>query len=299
MIISHLLGGLGNQMFQYSAGRALSLSHREQLKLDVSAYSGYRLHQGFELHRVFDCPAGIATGSDMRKVLGWRPANRLRKILSRAGLAKSGRDGRVVEPHPQYWPGLKDAPDNCYIVGYWLSEKYFADVADVIRGDFTFKPPMSGQNAGLADKIVGSTSVSLHIRRGDYATNPETNAAHGLCSLDYYRSAVRYVSEKIERPVFLVFSDDIEWSRRSLAIEFPCQFIDHNNGAESFNDMRLMSLCKHNIIANSTFSWWGAWLNPNPEKIVVAPRAWLADKSLVPDYDQFMKDLIPSTWTLL
>jgi len=165
-------------------------------------------------------------------------------------------------------------------------------VASQIRADFTFQLPLENKNAELAKQINQVSAVSLHVRRGDYANNPKTTATHGLCSLDYYRAAIRHVSDRIEQPYFFIFSDDIGWVKDNLKMDFPCQYVDHNQGAESYNDMRLMSMCKHHIIANSSFSWWGAWLNPNVEKTVIAPKLWFANATNT-------QDLIPQSWVKL
>ena len=292
MIVSNIIGGLGNQMFQYAAGRALSLERGQMLRLDVSGFAGYALHQGFELQRVFDCPVEIASEADVRRILGWQFSSGIRRILVRPSLAVIRRDGFVVEPHFQYWPEIKHVPRDCYLVGYWQSEKYFCEVASVIRADFTFKVPLVKRNAELAEQIGNVNAVSLHVRRGDYAKNPKTKATHGLCPLEYYQSAIQYVVERIDQPSFFIFSDDVPWVMENLKIDFPCRYVDHNQGAESYNDMRLMSLCRHHIIANSSFSWWGAWLNPDPEKIVVAPKKWFANNNEV-------NDLIPQGWVTL
>lgn len=140
---------------------------------------------------------------------------------------------------------------------------------------------------------AGGTAVSLHVRRGDYVSDARTHAAHGLCSIDYYRAAVRYIIDRVEAPEFFVFSDDIAWARGNLDISHPCHYLDHNRGAESYNDMRLMSLCHHHIIANSSFSWWGAWLNPRDDKIVVAPARWFASGN------RRLDDLFPPGWVTL
>lgn len=198
----------------------------------------------------------------------------------------------VVEPHFHYWPGIREVSHNAYLAGYWQSEKYFSDASETIRADFTFRQPLSEQNAEMAERIGQGMSVSLHVRRGDYASNPKTNTAHGLCSLEYYRAAVLHMAEHIERPEFFVFSDDIAWVKANLEIDFPCWYVDHNQGTESYNDMRLMSLCRHHIIANSSFSWWGAWLNRDPDKIVVAPRRWFAN-------GKRSEDLLPASWVSL
>lgn len=292
MIISNIIGGLGNQMFQYAAGRTLSLQREQVLRLDVSCFTGYGVHQGYELQRVFSCPAEIATEAEIRSILGWQYSSNIRRVLSRPGMAMFRRTGFVVEPHFHYWLGIKDVPRDCYLVGYWQSEKYFQDVAQVIRADFTFKPSLANRNAEVAEQIGQVNAVSVHVRRGDYVKNPRANETHGLCSPEYYYAAVQYVADRVEQPNFFIFSDDIAWAKDNLKMTMPCQYIDHNHGSESYNDMRLMSLCRHHIIANSSFSWWGAWLNSNAEKIVVAPARWFSK-------GHSTRDLIPDSWVTL
>lgn len=292
MIISQVIGGLGNQMFQYAAGRALSLERGQPLHLDISGFAGYGLHQGFELQRVFSCPIQIAVESEARSVLGWQCSPVIRRILARPSLSMMRRQNLVIEPHFHYWSGINKVPQDCYLVGYWQSEKYFKDVAAIIRSDFTFKAPLENRNADFAEQIKQVNAISLHVRRGDYAKNPKTNAAHGLCSLNYYQAAIQYMVARVKPPYFFIFSDDIAWVKDNLMMDFPCQYISHNQGQDSYNDMRLMSMCHHHIIANSSFSWWGAWLNPNPDKIVVAPTKWFANENDV-------KDLFPKSWVAL
>ncbi|WP_126455392.1 alpha-1,2-fucosyltransferase [Sulfuriflexus mobilis] len=292
MIISQIIGGLGNQMFQYAAGRALSLVRGQPLLLDVTGFAGYGLHQGFELQRVFDCPIGIATEEDVRGILGWQFSAGIRRIVARPGMAAFRRKGFIVEPHFHYWPEIKNVPRDCYLLGYWQSERYFRAATADIRADFSFKSPLVNRNAETAAQIDQVNAISLHMRRGDYVNNPKTSATHGLCSLDYYQAAIKFVSERVEEPFFFIFSDDIAWVKANLKLDFPCQYVDHNHGAESFNDMHLMSLCQHHIIANSSFSWWGAWLNSDPKKIVLAPKKWFANKNNI-------KDLFPPGWVSL
>lgn len=292
MVISQIIGGLGNQMFQYAAGRALSLKNGQVLRLDVSGFAGYGLHQGFELQRVFNIPADIATEAEVRSILGWQFASGIRRVLARSGMAALRRKAFVVEPHFHYWPDISKVPQDSYLFGYWQSEKYFLDIAPVIRADFTFKHSLVSLNAALAEQIGTVNAVSLHVRRGDYAKNPKTMATHGLCSLDYYRAAIRHIADRVEQPCFFIFSDDIAWVQDNLKMDFPCQYVDCNQGAESYNDMHLMSMCRHHIIANSSFSWWGAWLNPNPDKIVIAPEKWFANETNT-------QDLIPQGWVRL
>lgn len=292
MIISKIIGGLGNQMFQYAAGRALSLEYGVPLRLDVFGFADYSLHQGFELQQVFNCPAETAAESDVRSILGWQFSSGIRRIVARPGMAPFRREAFVVEPHFHYWPEINRVPQECYLHGYWQSEKYFQSHASDIRADFTFKHPLSISNAELAEHIAQVNAISLHVRRGDYASNPKTTATHRLCTLDYYHEAIQYICERIERPNFFIFSDDMAWVKEHLKIDSLCQHIDHNFGTENYNDMRLMSLCKHHIIANSSFSWWGAWLNPSAGKIVIAPKQWFANETNT-------QDLIPDEWLII
>ena len=292
MILIHTIGGLGNQMFQYAVGRALSLESGQLLRLDTSSFTDYGLHQGFELQRVFNCQIQVATQSDLRRVLGWQSSPVVRRLLTRSGFSALRRKGFVVEPHFHYWPGISEVQADCYLVGYWQSGKYFQLHASVICDDFKFALPLTDKNVELAKQISEVQAVSLHVRRGDYINNIKTNAAHGVCPIEYYRAAIQYISNSVKHPYFFIFSDDIAWVKDNLKMEMPCQYIDHNQGASSFNDMHLMSLCQHHIIANSSFSWWAAWLNPNPGKIVIAPKRWFTNS-------RNTSDLTPARWITL
>lgn len=289
MVIVNVIGGLGNQMFQYAAGRALALARGEPLYVDVAGLDGGGPCQ-FELPRIFRCVAEIASADEVRRALGWQAAPAVKRILARREFAAARVRGYVVEPHFHYWPEIRSVPAAAYLQGYWQSEKYFIDATAALRADFSFRQPMSEVNAALAEKISCRAAVSLHVRRGDYVSNPRTHAVHGLCSMDYYRAAVRFIAERVAAPEFFVFSDDITWVRENLDIGFPCHYADHNRGAESYNDMRLMSLCQHHIIANSSFSWWSAWLAANPSRIVIAPKQWFQKAP----HDT--SDLIPDGW---
>ena len=287
MIISHILGGLGNQMFQYAAGRALALTNDRSLLLDLSDFTAYQLHHGFELRRVFSLVATKAEPSTTHELLGWRENYWARKILRRPQFAWLRGEKFVVEPHFNYWPDFFNVNGNCYLYGYWQSELYFKAFEAVIRQDFIFREPLQEQNAELALKMATKQAVSLHIRRGDYVSNPKNHNIMTVCDLEYYRRAINHIATQIEQPVFYLFSDDMAWVKQSLPMEFPCVYVEHNSGTESYRDMQLMSLCRHHIIANSSFSWWGAWLNANPEKIVIAPKHWFSngndDTDLIPD----------------
>ncbi len=292
MIITQVRGGLGNQMFQYAAGRALAVRKNTEFILDVSAYEANAMHQGFELQRVFISKEKIASSTDIKTLLGWKSPLLMRRILARPYFGLIRRNTFVVEPHFNYWPDINSASRDCYLQGYWQSEKYFDSIIPSIRENFKFILPMSEQNKSIAAKIGQVNSISLHVRRGDYANNPKTNATHGTCTLKYYREAILHIADTVENPHFFIFSDDMKWVRDNLELQFPYQYIDHNRGLENYNDMRLMSLCQHHIIANSSFSWWGAWLNKNQDKIVIAPKNWFLINSLT-------NDLYPEGWLKL
>lgn len=279
-------------MFQYAAGRSAALKLNLPYKQDISDFDHYQLHQGFELSRVFVAPTITATQSDINGILGWQSSKLVRKFVRRPQLRLIRNRRYIVEPTFSYWSGIASLNDNCYLEGYWQSERYFKEFSNIIRADFEFKAPISASNNELAVQIVNTNAVSMHIRRGDYISNKKNTSIYSVCSLDYYRLAIATVTEKVTNPVFYIFSDDIPWVKSNLTIKAHNVFVDHNKGAESYNDMRLMSLCQHNIIANSSFSWWGAWLNKNPEKIVIAPNKWFSNNTND-------ADLIPENWIRL
>ncbi len=276
-------------MFQYAAGRSLALSRGQDLMLDTSDFEGYKLHQGFELNRVFKCDTKIASQKDVSDILGWQAAKFAQRFLKKPHFKLLRRKSFLVEPYYHYWAGLNEIKNNAYLFGYWQSEKYFADCTEEIRQAFTFKPSLLRENSNIADQILNVNAISLHVRRGDYVSDLK-NIFIGVCTLDYYQNAIAYIKSIVDSPVFYIFSDDIDWVKTHLVVDSPTVFVRHNQGTESYNDMRLMSLCQHHIIANSSFSWWGAWLNTNPYKIVIAPRRWFAS-------DHFdTSDLLPSSW---
>lgn len=292
MFISHIIGGLGNQMFQYASGRALSLDREVPHRVDTQDFEGYALHNGYELNRVFNINPQSASHSDLRSVLGWRSPSFIRRRLFRDDMVWLRGPNLIVDTQLASWTELSDVPDDCYLMGNWQTEKYFQNAEETIRSDFSFKTPLIGKNKEIADRMLGRQAVSLHVRRGDMAKNATSLAFHGLCTLEYYQRAVEYVISRIAQPEFFIFSDDIPWAKNNIKLEHPCHFVDFNAGSESYNDMHLMSLCRHHIIANSSFSWWGAWLNPGKDKIVVAPQRWFAV-----EYDAL--NIVPPGWIKL
>ncbi len=179
-----------------------------------------------------------------------------------------------------------------YLDGYWQSEKYFAEIEGIIRRELIIQPAAVSK-CSVAASLQGSQSVSLHVRRGDYVHNPIVRNVHPVCSATYYDQAVKYIAERVSNPHFFIFSDDIAWCRENLNFSYPVNFVTHQYPVENYLDMYLMSKCCHHIIANSSYSWWGAWLNSNPDKIVVAPHQWFSDPRLS------SADIVPAGWVKL
>ena len=295
MIIVNLIGGLGNQMFQYACGFALGRDTGLNVKVATDMFTEYRRHNGAQLGRVFRASLSVAGLGDMRRLIGrWRVRPRIRKCLGHGALAPLRGRYFIVEQEFGYNERLQElAGQGAYLQGYWQSERYFVKHADALRREFAFRSTPTGRNAELAHEIRNGESVSLHVRRGDYANCPKTRAFHGLCEPDYYLRAIEFLRSQVPGFRLFAFSDDPLWVAATLQSYHPeMVVVNHNVGKQSYYDMLLMSMCRHHIIANSSFSWWGAWLNPDPNKTVIAPRNWFAG-------DQNTADLIPENWIRL
>lgn len=291
LVITKVFGGLGNQMFQYAAGQALASRLRQPMEIDTrSIYREGAAHNGFELSRVFMMDPAQATDRSVARLLGWRSPRLVQRVLRRLSTPRLCNP-YVPEPHFHYWPAFEELRASCYLDGYWQSFLYFSSSAAQLRTDFRFRLPLEGENARVAEQIAAAPrSVSIHVRRGDYVSSRQTASHHGTAGVEYYRAAVALISASlIQPPQFFVFSDDIAWARASLTLPADTVFVAHNTGTDSHFDMHLMSRCQHSIIANSSFSWWAAWLNRNPDKIVIAPLRWV----LAP-YDT--ATLTPASW---
>jgi hypothetical protein len=163
--------------------------------------------------------------------------------------------------------------DNIYLDGYWQSEKYFVDIRTILLNELTLKSKIDDINKRFTNRMLDSQSVSIHIRRGDYVSDQNNYKLFGVLGLDYYNKSIKYMLEKVNNPEFFVFSDDPDWAEKNIKINAPLIFIKHNS-LKNYEDIRLMSSCKHHIIANSSFSWWGAWLGSNNDKIVIGPSVY-------------------------
>jgi len=289
MVTVLISGGLGNQMFQYAAAKSLAVRMNTPMAFDL-----YPLEKktnatprSFELD-VFDIDIpkrNTLKGKIFNKIAPY--AQKHRKFFS---VFNFFTDTAAILYQPSF---EKIKGNNITMLGHFQNEKYFKDIKETVRADFTFRRPLTGRNLELSEKLANNNSVAIHIRRGDYLTQKSAVSNFVTCNKDYYEGAINYITEKVKNPAFYVFSEDFEWIKENLDFNgYPVTFIDWNKGKDSYIDMQLMSLCKHNIIANSSFSWWGAWLNNNSQKIVIAPVKWFKDENK----NSLLDDFYPDGW---
>lgn len=289
MVIVYITGGLGNQLFQYAAGRALAVRQGSELKLDISGFEKYKLHD-YSLD-AFNIIENLAKAADVEPLIEKKKKGVKRKISFLKKMLSSGHGTHIKDDNAyEFKPYILNLKGDVYLDGYWQSEKYFKDVQDIIRKDLTVKEKIDGKNKEVADEIKNSQSVSLHIRRGDYITDEKTRALFDVCTMDYYGEAIRKITEKEGNVKLFIFSNDIDWVKENLKTDREMYFVDHNKAGKNYEDLRLMSLCKNNIIANSSFSWWGAWLNENENKTVICPKIWIRSKK------KKVKDILSDQW---
>lgn len=282
MIIAKLRGGLGNQMFIYAFARYLANKHNTELKLDLSYYQNY--HRSYDLNN-FNIIENTATECEIsslktfkskhNKFLSW-----LKYTLKNKPVKMIPSNSYILDSGIAFNQEYMNLPDNVYLEGLFQAENFFKDIKEIIKKELSFKEAAQGMNLEVLNNINQTNAVSLHIRRGDYITNKWAQENLGLCSLEYYQKAIKHIEETIENPHFFLFSDDIEWVKENLKMQSPFYFVDCNNEQTGYEDLRLMSNCKHHITANSSFSWWGAWLGKNENKIVIAPKTWFKSSSI-------------------
>lgn len=261
-----LMGGLGNQMFQYAFGVLLG----KHVKYDISWFNEVKLHPEWtfrEYELDFWNINPVLTDKQKSKILG---VFKVKKIYE--------------NPVNVYNPKLLKTKNGIF-EGYFQVAQYYDDIREILLKDFVPRNNPGSRNKKMINLIRKTNSVSIHIRRGDYVN---LQHFHGLCGLDYYRKSIDFITKNIKNPYLFIFSDDMQWVKKNLKTDAPCEYIDFNNGSDSAWDMWLMANCKHNIIANSSFSWWGAWLNQNPNKIVIAPKQWFSNGSKT--------DIVPVNW---
>lgn len=273
MILVKIQGGLGNQLFQYAFGRALSIKNNAPLKLETGYFTTpnawpFRLGY-FNLEH-----NGIATSEELATVAQKRLLDRLKPVRWR----------RIVKDRNKaFQSSLLQATDPVFAIGYFQSEKYFGGNEALLRKELTVKSEyLSDTYQSVLREIAKGVTVSLHVRRGDYV-----KVGAPLASLEYYKKAIEKITSLVGNPRFIVMSDDIKWVKENLVIDSPCFWLDGSLSLEDYETMQLMASCKHHIIANSTFSWWGAWLNSHPDKIVIYPSVAKTHLNI---------DLMPDSW---
>lgn len=276
-VFARIVGGIGNQMFQYAAGRALARHLGCPLKLDLSAFRSYKL-RAYELDS-FRLTESVASAEELA-VLKRRA--RIAKLLCGRWLGGTfpALLGPVFkEPHLHFTPELFDMAPPVLLRGYWQSPRYFADLRDELSGVFQPKGPLSPYSQEMLARIAAAPAVSVHVRRGDYLTNPSAAKTIGVLDIAYYRRSIELMTRLVPEAHFFIFSDDIPYVRQALDFCPNWTLVDGNHG-DGFQDMMVMRACDHHIIANSSFSWWSAWLGTNERKTVIAPRKWFTEEGL-------------------
>jgi len=282
-------------MFQYAAARRLAETHGTVLKIDISRLLNSNpidTPRNYALG-CYAISAEIASDSEVKlcEKLHRQATSPLYRLLKKSGLFRTpGEMNYVRQQGPAFDPAILQLPDNVCLDGYWQSEKYFPAIRALLKKEFTLRVPLDGKDLQLADKMRTCNAVSLHVRRGDYLTNPHAAKHHGTCDMDYYDQAVRFIREKIPSVQLFIFSDDPHWSEANMSYDLSTTIVSKADREVEGRDLTLMSNCRHHIIANSSFSWWGAWLGDDPEKIVIAPKRWFNDPA------RFTGDIIPEGW---
>ena len=295
-IIIKTIGGLGNQLFQYAFGKTVSKKLGVNLLLDIDTsviYQGLRVHK-FCL-RSFHTKVEEAKNSNVYGFVWLRRHKRIFNFLYHSlRLKKFTSSFYFPEKKFSFDENVFKQKDNMYFDGFWQTEKYFKDIKNELRKEFTIVEPLSDYSKNISNEIKKTNAISLHVRRTDYVTHSISNEFHGVCSPQYYSNTIKYMTDRIESPHFFIFSDDYDWVVENFkSLKYPITFI--KNGPEkNYEDLTLMSQCKHHIIANSSFSWWGAWLNPEKNKIVIAPKQWHKNAPKINTVD-----LLPDDWIRL
>jgi Glycosyl transferase family 11 len=284
VIAFHAQGGLGNQLFQYAAARRLALRHDTELVIDPHWFDNCREGETPRPMELQNFAAAMRIASKSEQKWWWPYRSRFGRIVQPVMPLRLFREsGFGVND------AVRDAPINSYLFGFWQSEAYFRDIRKELLSDLVPSVPPSPADQKILNLIGEGNAVSVHVRRGDYVTLQSAARYHGTCTLDYYRRALQHIVERVSDPIFFVFSDDPEWTAENLHFPHTTYYVRHNNSASAFQDLRLMSKCNHHIIANSSFSWWGAWLSDQMDGLVIAPDIWFAGGRPTPD-------LLPPSW---
>ena len=313
MITVKLMGGLGGQMFIYAIGRKLAHIHNTSLRMDLrlvlnkDLLSSNVTFRKYELD-IFNIEANIATEDELKeiekyKIYTYSNNKNIKRLLSllrrylniylikEDSIIQENRIGGITTEI-----NINKFPNNVYLDGYWNHYSYFDDIENILRKEFTFKNSLPDELKSIEKLIIENNSISINVRRGDYVTAAHAYNYIGYLPVEYYHDAAIYISSKENNTVFFIFSDDMEWCRENIKLDNEHYFIENNYSKQKFEyDIRLISICKHNIISNSGFAWWGAWLNNNTKKIVITPQKWFKNESLQKAYET-NDFFIPFNW---
>ena len=288
MIIVKLKGGLGNQLFEYATARRAAYSNNTALKVDLANYSPLT-ERRYSLP-FFNVKVEIASKDEIEFL---KPPSRKSFYGVLRWLIKFFKPyyalHHVTERPISFDSNILKARNNTYLEGYWQSENYFIDIRPLILKELSLKNPLSAKAGAWAKEITAINSISIHIRRCDFITNKHISEEYETCGTEYYLSAMRYMTSKVENPKFFVFSDDIQWAKENIFTDNPISYVSDGT-LEDYEELALMSLCRYNISSNSSFGWWGVWLNNHSNKIVIAPKKWFRN----PARDD--KHIVPESW---
>lgn len=273
------MGGLGNQMFQYAAGRFLAWKQDVPLFVDSGFLeadpAGKYTKRKLELDQLH-----VKLIIADKRILKTFRQGRFRSLLR--SFSHGGKTTILSDTH-RFNEAFLQTGNSAYLNGFWQSELYFIPIRSLLLEEFTPNFEFSADETKLRERIQSSSnSVAIHVRRGDYVNHAEASQFHGVCDMNYYDAAILYVKSRVELPEFFIFSDDIGWCRSNFGSLANCIFVE-TKSAHAATDLFLMAECNHNIIANSSYSWWSAWLNKNEKKMVIAPKSWFREPNFNPD----------------
>ena len=296
MILVRLMGGLGNQMFQYAAAKAVAIRNNSELIIDTTLLeineknpNEVVTHRKLDLE-IFNLDLIKASQKQVEYFNGRTYRNLAGKVFNKL-LFAFRKKNLIIEKNRSFSPEIIRLKDNKCLVGAWQSEMYFKDKKSEIKNEFTFKEPLLGISKNIFDEIVAHNSICVNVRRGDYVTSPIYSKTLGALSADYYNNGIKYFENKFNNPKVFVFSDDIVWCKNNLQSKIPILFVGHEHAGKKFgNYLQLMKLCNHFVIPNSTFGWWAAWLGEKDGTIVISPKDWVREIVLMPE------NIIPDRW---
>ncbi len=293
-VIVSLYGGLGNQLFQFATALSLAKKNHARVFLDLSWFDKDHLSAG-ETPRayalgVYDLGCNVLIKNNRRKASHKQLTRYIDAVVRRVKKYINVGIPHFYEKSMKFHPNLIQSELPIWLDGYWQSYKYFEDIKPALREMIAFSRNMNSTMQAIYKDILVKDAICIHVRRGDYVTNPSAAQFHGLCDLSYYYSGINLVIKNLINPHAFIFSDDPLWVRSNFKLQIPSTIVDINGPDEAHQDLWLMAACKHFIIANSSLSWWGAWLSDQSDKIVVAPNQWFLNGQMSTE------DLIPDQW---